>query len=114
MSGRTKTDLMSTIEKPYYHVGVIKNNTCKVYYKDNTAAIRYHDTDIITVLPDKSFILTSGGFTTPSTKSRLIEFSGIKKIWSKDHTWYLQPKEDVIEFYDGIKFDKNFNHMREQ
>ena len=52
--------------------------------------VRYHATDILTLTPDGSVVVNSGGYHTPTTKDRINQFLpfGIGVI-QEDWVWYF-------------------------
>lgn len=73
-----------------------------VLYKvdDSAFAIRYHDTDVVTIHDDGSFTLFTGGHRTVTTKARINEYSPAR-ISQKDFSWYLDGKD----FKSGCRVD---------
>ena len=59
-------------------------------------ALRLHKTDVVTVHPDDSITLSSGGWKTVTTKERI---SAYHRVSSRKGIWYL---EDGSLFYDGV------------
>lgn len=66
-------------------------------------AIRLHNTDIIKIYPDETQVITSGGYRTATTKSRINEYS-FALVNQVKGSWYLRNKD---EFFDGIRIDRN-------
>lgn len=78
-------------------------------------AIRYHETDIVTILPDDTYILNSGGFQhhtggngfnfsarpSSSTKQRINALAP-GNLYQQAYGWYLS---DGTTFFDGIRID---------
>lgn len=64
-------------------------------------AIRYHETDIVTIRPDGTYVLSSGGWHTPTTKQRI---NAMSPTWVYQHAygWFLK---DGTSFYDGMTVD---------
>lgn len=88
----------------------LANNT---YLKKENGnfVVTFHETGIVTVLPDDSLILTTDGYRTKTTKIRLNEYIG-NRIYQKNSIWYItgnNTSDDGIPFYDGITIDKNGN-----
>jgi len=108
---RTKQELLSGIKPGYITSKKIARNTVKVTYPDNTVIIRYWDTDVVTINPDKSIVLNSGGYATKTTKTRIEENTKIR-IAQRNNIWYIirnihQYPENkdfgsLPLFYDGI------------
>lgn len=78
----------------------IANNTYLVPLEDGAVAVRLHDTNVLTILPDNSYILNSGGWQTVTTKARINEFSSAR-LCQKNGLWTVSG----IPFYDGMKVD---------
>lgn len=66
-------------------------------------AIRLHNTDVVTLLPNGNAVLNSGGWLTVTTKQRINTYSRAG-ISQKAGIWYMQ---DGSLFYDGIIIDRN-------
>lgn len=75
----------------------LANNTYLIRKGDNFA-IRLHNTDVVTITPENTFILNSGGWQTKTTKERINEFTNAR-IAQKGGLWYMR---DGSLFYDGI------------
>ena len=73
-------------------------------------AIRYHDTDIVTIRPDNTYVLNSGGYRTVTTKQRIASLAP-GCLYQKNNIWLLggfaSDDGKTYEFYDGIRIDKN-------
>jgi len=84
---------------------LVKNNTRLTIYANGDKVLRLHFTDIIKWQGNK-IILTSGGWRTSTTKSRLNEFLGDLgfTVYQKDYKWYIvTPLMTKLEFFDGIE-----------
>lgn len=101
MKTRTKSDLLSNTSN-VKSSKVVARNTLKIEYENGNTAIRLHDTDIITKLPNGNSILTSGGYRTPTTKERLNLFSP-SCIYQEKGIWYMR---DGSMFFDGIEINE--------
>lgn len=112
---RTKSDILSCFDNnDIEHTERIKNNTYKVWLKDGTVIIRLHHTDIITMHPNGNVTLSSGGWETLTTKSRINEFIPFNNLYisQHDYIWYIEDVNNprkIYKFYDGITFDINGN-----
>lgn len=69
-------------------------------------AVQLHDTDVVTIWPDNTYTLNSGGWQTVTTKARINEFSPARLGQDKG-VWYLYVGEGRIPFHDGIKINAN-------
>lgn len=102
---RTKKDLLEGITKEVLKSRKIANNTLEIWYKDNSRAIRLHNTDVITFI-NNTIVLNSGTWRTPTTKDRINKYSGLKRLINQDRgIWYINGSM----FYDGIVLDLKGN-----
>lgn len=107
---RTKSDLLTEVKNEVLKSRFIANNTLEIHYKDGSRAIRLHDTDILTFKEDK-IILSSGGWQTVTTKSRINDFCPIKTFWlyQEKSQWFVKigpwGEGETFIYYDGITFD---------
>ena len=110
----TKKQILEGLEDLILKAKRMDNNTYEVHYKNRDLAIRLHHTDIITKKPNGDVVLDSGGWRTPTTKDRISKHSGFR-IMQRNHVWYIgkerqwdikSPSFSMIEFYDGITFNK--------
>jgi hypothetical protein len=116
----TKKQILEGIEDLILKAKRVDNNTYEVNYKNEDKAIRLHHTDVVTVKPNGDMILDSGGWKTPTTKARISRFSKLHML-QKDFVWYVgkefgwkinSPTFPMVEFYDGITFNKKGNVKR--
>lgn len=60
---------------------------------DGTIRVTYHETDVVTVYPNGRIDLDTGGWRTPTTKTRMNQAShqlGLGfLVWQKDWEWYV-------------------------
>lgn len=75
------------------------NNTYLVRL-DNCISLKYHDTHIIKMYPDK-LVIDCNGFRTKTTKERLNEYTPIR-VNQTSHVWYINGKQP---YFDGIELD---------
>lgn len=80
----------------------LANNT-RLFKRGNNFAIQLHSTDVVTIRPDNSCVLDSGGWKTMTTKDRMQTYSPVGRIESKRGTWYVHAGGDTKVFKDGIK-----------
>jgi hypothetical protein len=76
---------------------LVANNTVR-YQRGEDTVWRLHQTDIVTKHADGSWTLTSGGWRSPTTKGRLIDY-GPLQIWSDKGEWFT----NAGPFFDGMK-----------
>lgn len=73
---------------------------------DSQIGIRYHNTIVITYSYDGSIVLNNGGWTTPTTKKRINDFTNAR-IYQKDFVWYITDSNGTKPFINGMKIDNN-------
>jgi len=100
---QTKTEIMNGID--CIKSKIIDHNTVEYYLQDGTRVIRYHNTDIIKFLPDKSIWLNTSGFKTSTTKERLNNFQPYQ-IYQNKSIWYIKIRGREYIFQDGITISK--------
>jgi hypothetical protein len=67
----------------------VDNNTWLVIYENGTIGVRVHKTDIITVTPDDTLAVDTGGWQTRLTQDRLGDWlPGGWRIYTQAGTWY--------------------------
>jgi hypothetical protein len=73
---------------------------------DTQIGIRYHNTVVIRYNADGSIQLNNGGWTTPTTKKRINDFTNAR-IHQKDFVWYITDSNGTKPFINGMKIDNN-------
>jgi hypothetical protein len=84
-------------------------NHTRLFKRDENYAVRFHETDVVTITPDNEFVLNSGGWLTMSTKDRINSFCSAN-VFSHRGVWYVQPfstdhrwdHHHAERFFDGI------------
>lgn len=104
MAYRSKREIMAGVD--CIESKIINRNTVEYYKKDGTRVIRLHLTDVLTVLPDGTEILNSGGWMTPTTKDR-INATAYRQVCQKDSMWLVNYRGNQYVFADGITFHPN-------
>jgi hypothetical protein len=65
-----------------------------LYPRGDSYAVRYHYTDVVTIHPDGTFTLSTGGWETITTKQRINGY-GPARVYSGDHgQWAVWTEED--------------------
>ena len=64
---------------------------------DGSVSVRYHRTDVVTHYRDGRVVVNSGGWGTPTTKRRIMQYSRAV-VWQKDFTWYINIDGQTVEF----------------
>jgi hypothetical protein len=108
---RDKLTMLKGLKPGYTKTKLLERNTIKAWYPDGTTIIRYWDTDVVTINPDGSIVLKSGGFMTNTTKRRIEDNTKIRII-QRNSIWYicrniheypsLKDFGSMPLFYDGI------------
>lgn len=87
----------------------LANNTW-IRLENDAIVVKYHNSDIVTLQPDK-VALNSCGWMTSTTKARLNWFipqpyrvSQINKVW---YVWDYRTRKNASLFYDGMGFSYN-------
>lgn len=70
----------------------LENNTRLFKRADDCFAVRFHDTDVVTVFKDDSIILSSNGWYSMSTKDRIGSYAPVQ-IQSDRGVWYVVHEE---------------------
>lgn len=91
--------LLATARNP--EKGKLLANNTRLYQRGDNYAVRLHKTDVVTIQPDDTYILDTGGWDTVTTKERLNRFS---PAWVRSHKgeWQLG---DGSPFRDGVVVD---------
>lgn len=94
----------------------IGNNTYARITEDGSVAFRLHDTDVVTIHPDNSATLRTGGWKTYTTRDRISQFSPVNVggkcktrswdagdwvVWPKHGEWRIE-----LPFHEGMKVDQ--------
>lgn len=73
------------------------NNTYLVR-QGNSFGVRLHNTIVVTIHPDNTYTLNSGGWRTVTTKARINEYCPVR-VYQNKQNWYAGHGEP---FYDGM------------
>lgn len=79
----------------------LANNTYLTQPEPGRFAIRLHETDVVTYLPDRA-ILRTGGWLTPTTKDRINEFGPARVVQEKAE-WTVSFGGMRVPFTDGME-----------
>jgi hypothetical protein len=84
-----------------YKIG--KYNTT-VRMEDNTTIVTLYNTDIVKVSYD-SIILNTGGWDTPTTKTRMNQTSNQFnlgfRVYQKNYSWFVDYNGETLQFSDN-------------
>lgn len=71
---------------------------------DDTIAIRYQATDVITYRADGTAVLQTDGWQSVTTKARFSEYSRAR-VWSVKGRWFIGDFDKPSLYFDGIVID---------
>ena len=106
----TKEDSIESIKHYLKSSNKIGNNTFEVIYKDGTRAIRLFKTDVVTLGTD-SYTLKTGGWETSITKDRINKHIPTGYVYQCSCDWYVRTPSGDVDYYDGITFDYEGEHI---
>ena len=84
---------------------IIARNTLLHRVGDNIA-IKFHNTDVVTISPQNIYTLNNGGWQTVTTKERINRYAPVD-IVQRDFSWYIDTLEGRLEFYNGMQVDEH-------
>lgn len=70
----------------YEGVG-LENNT-RLVKRGEDYAVKLHSTDVVTIHPDGTYTLRTGGWKTRTTKDRINKYAPVR-IHQEDYVWYV-------------------------
>lgn len=84
----------------YNEVG--KHKTRIIKDTDGVIRVRYHNTDVVTITPDKSVMLFTGGYRSNTTKLRMNQashkFDLGYSVYQRNYSWYVDFQGETIDF----------------
>lgn len=87
----------------------LENNTYLEEREDGFAVV-LHYTDVVTIHPDGTYTVNSGGWHTVTTKDRITRYSPLR-LFQKRYEWFVQvggwDNGYTVEFFDGMTVDSN-------
>ena len=83
---------------------IIARNTV-LHRVGDDIAIRFHNTDVVTISPQNVYTLDNGGWFTVTTKERINRYAPVR-IWQRDFQWYVNTLEGQVGFYSGMQVDE--------
>lgn len=93
----------------------VSNNTFRWFRADGAEVIRLHYTDVVIKHPDGRVTLNSGGFRTPTTKSRLNVHCGVRySVFSEKGIWVVRDRETnrSAAFFDGMTLPMDIDNAQ--
>lgn len=84
-------------------------NTYLVELENGNFAVRVHNTHVVTIRRNGTFVLNSGGWWTNLTRNRINQFSPAR-LYQKAGEWFLWTKKTrwgwkSVEFFNNMKID---------
>lgn len=97
------------LERELYHAGhgarmdsrKLANNTYAERRDGGALAVRLHATDVVTLRPDGTVTLDTGGWFTPTTKDRMHTYAPSARVFSERGTWYVRLGADGAPWDEG-------------
>jgi hypothetical protein len=85
-------------------VKVLARNTLDYTLPDGRRIVRLHDTDVVTIAPDGSITLDSGGWRTVTTKDRMN--LALPSSWCvySNRGWFVRTPKGEFPYSDGAQF----------
>lgn len=79
-------------------------NTLDYTDPDGTRRVRLHDTDVVTIAPNGTITLDSGGWKTVTTKDRMNSALPAGWIVYANRGWFVRTPAGTFPYADGAKF----------
>jgi hypothetical protein len=79
----------------------VGNNTYLERINSETVGVRLHNTHVVTIHADGSYMLNSGGWRTVTTKSRINDYAPAR-VTQRAGEWFVRHDGIDIEFRDGM------------
>jgi hypothetical protein len=103
---------------------IMDHNTLSFKTADGALHVQLHETVIFTRLPDDTLILNTGNWKTVTTKDRLnkclrqvtreLNYPHVS-IYTDKGIWYFKDNNNIIPFYDGMRFKLgDYAHLNAQ
>jgi hypothetical protein len=78
--------------------------------RDGVTRVVYHSTSVVEIAPDGSVTLDSGGWRTPTTKTRMNQaanqFSLGFQVYARDGEWFVLFSGHNLPFFDGMTLNQ--------
>ena len=75
----------------------VANNTWFARLQNGVSIYKFHNTEIIRVLPTGHIYLNNGGWHTSTTKNRMNDFAPVH-IYQRDFHWYVRWKGQTFHY----------------
>lgn len=79
----------------------IGNNTYAEMNVDGSVGIWLHSTEVVTIHPDNTYTLRTGGWTTSTTKDRINKYSPVK-VYQRKYEWFVTINGKEFPFMEGM------------
>jgi len=105
----TKAQSLAEVSESIVTSRKVANNTFFYELESGERRYRLHQTDIVTVKPNGSFILDTGGWMTPTTKERMNRYipNGYS-VTSDRGIWYVQNGRGRHALVSGLEYPAAF------
>lgn len=71
---------------------------------DGSIAVRYHDTDVVSVSPDEIVTLNTDDYRTVTTKARINDWARGINVYSRHAAWHVSRDGHDEPYYDGYAY----------
>lgn len=110
MARITRAQSLAAVSSPILYSKVFDHNTFEYSVKEGEVRYRLHNTDIA-VTDSEGVQLFTGGWKTITTKDRINKIlSSLRlgiSVYQKSGKWFLHCPTTHVEFFDGIKVNRN-------
>lgn len=100
----------------YYKIKIAHNTYLERALGDPNVTVRLHDTAVVTIYPNGTYRLNSGGYRSATTKDRINKYAPVQ-VFQHLGTWFTTdnsgPEPRRAYFFDGMLVDsggKVLNH----
>jgi len=82
----------------------LENNTY-LYHDGEAFHVRVHQTDVVSILPENTWVLRTGGWYTKLTSERINTYAPVQ-IWKHRGDWFYTIGGATFEFKNGVRISK--------
>ena len=79
----------------------VGNNTYAEILPDGSVGIMLHSTYVVKINPENLYTLSTGGWTTSTTKDRINKYSPVR-VHQRKYEWYITMNGKEYPFIEGM------------
>lgn len=79
----------------------IGNNTYAEMNVDGSVGIWLHSTEVVTIHPDNTYTLRTGGWQTSTTKNRINQYNPVR-VYQRKYEWFVTINGKEFPFMEGM------------